>query len=80
MYQKGITDTHPPSVDPFSPSVQQKKAQKKKKYMTGIWRRYRQTFQVTVVNMISLMKLSISKASKNVHPITQQESYILGRR
>lgn len=25
LHQKGITDTHPPSVDPFSPSVQQKR-------------------------------------------------------
>lgn len=28
LCQEGITDTHPPSVDPFSPTVQQKGAKR----------------------------------------------------
>lgn len=30
-YQKGITDTYPPSVDPFSPSVRQKSKHQNRK-------------------------------------------------
>lgn len=36
LYQEGVTDTHPPSVDPFSPSVRQRKSKKSASLVFGV--------------------------------------------